>query len=96
MLQSLKTLLKLKGKEVPAEVTIQVSEPGMLNTGDLLSILKVAGVTALAALATALATQLADLKVEDKTILVILPLVTASLHALSRWLLTSFTTKVKT
>lgn len=94
MFTKFKTWLNIKEKKVPADVTIQVSEPGKLNTGDLISILKVAGITALATLITTIATHLSEVKVEDQTILVIIPLVTAGLHTLSRWLLTSFTTKV--
>lgn len=95
MLTKIKAWLKIKEKEVPADITIKVSEPGKFNIGDLISVLKVAGITALATLITTIATHLSEVKVEDQTILVIIPLVTAGLHALSRWLLTSFTTKVK-
>jgi hypothetical protein len=95
MIKIIQTWLKIKGKEVPADVSVQVSEPGKINLGDLKSVLKVAVVTGLATLITTLATHLSSVEVTDQTFVVFIPLVTAGLHAVSRWLLTSFTTKVE-
>jgi hypothetical protein len=95
MINIVKTLLKIKDKEIPANVSIEVSEAGKLGKGDIISVLKVAGITALATLATTIATHLTELKIDDPTVLVFIPLVSAGLNAIARFLMTTFTTKVK-
>jgi hypothetical protein len=35
MIKIIQTWLKFKGKEVPADVSVQVSEPGKINLGDI-------------------------------------------------------------
>lgn len=96
MLRKITTWLKGSTEDRVVEAELEISETGEVNKKDLVSVLKIAGLTGLAAILTTLATSLSDVEVSDKTVVILIPLITATLHAISRWINTNiYVNKVK-
>jgi hypothetical protein len=89
MLKKIKTWMQGTKEGKAVDVELEISEVGEVTKKDFFEVLKFASLTGLAALITALASSLTEVEVADKTILVFVPLITAGLHALSRWITTN-------